>query len=87
MVFATPVGQLTQILESNLGYSFIKVVARRSGTNAPLAEVKTKIAGFLRDENEDNGREGAYQEDRQRARRSSSRVRLGMLPIRHSPSN
>ena len=53
MVFATPVGQLTEVLESNLGYSFIKVVARRGETNAPLSEVKAKIALFLLDENED----------------------------------
>lgn len=53
MVFATPAGQLTQILESNLGYSFIKVIARRGETIAPLAEVKAKIAMFILDENED----------------------------------
>jgi peptidyl-prolyl cis-trans isomerase C len=52
-VFATPVGQLTQIVESNLGYSFIKVVARRGETIAPLPEVKAKIAMFILDENED----------------------------------
>jgi parvulin-like peptidyl-prolyl isomerase len=53
MVFATPVGQLTQILESNLGYSFIKVVSRRGETVSPLSEVKAKIAMFILDENED----------------------------------
>ncbi len=53
MVFATPVGQLTQILESNLGYSFIKVISRRGETIAPLPEVKAKIAMFILDENED----------------------------------
>ncbi|HEV2170720.1 MAG TPA: peptidylprolyl isomerase, partial [Candidatus Binatus sp.] len=53
MIFATPVGQLTQIVESNLGYSFIKVVARRGETIAPLTEVKAKIAMFILDENED----------------------------------
>ncbi|MGB8411941.1 MAG: peptidylprolyl isomerase [Candidatus Binatus sp.] len=53
MVFATPVGQLTQILESNLGYSFIKVTSRRGETIAPLAEVKAKVAMFILDENED----------------------------------
>ena len=53
MVFATPVGQLTQILQSNLGYSFIKVVARRGETISPLPEVKAKIAMFILDENED----------------------------------
>jgi parvulin-like peptidyl-prolyl isomerase len=53
MVFGTPVGQLTQIVESNLGYSFIKVVSRRGGTISPLSEVKAKIALFILDENED----------------------------------
>ena len=53
MVFATAVGHLTQILESNLGYSFIKVTSRRGETISPLAEVKAKIAMFILDENED----------------------------------
>jgi len=53
MVFATPVGQLTQILESNLGYSFIKVTLRRGETIAPLTEVKAKVAMFILDQNED----------------------------------
>ena len=53
MVFATPVGHLTQIVESNLGYSFIKVISRRGETISPLSEVKAKVAMFLLDENED----------------------------------
>ena len=53
MVFATPVGHLTEILESNLGYSFIKVTSRRGETLSPLPEVKAKIAMFILDENED----------------------------------
>ncbi len=53
MVFATPVGHVTEILQSNLGYSFIKVVSRRGETIAPLPEVKAKIAMFILDENED----------------------------------
>ncbi|HYK65930.1 MAG TPA: peptidylprolyl isomerase [Patescibacteria group bacterium] len=53
LVFATPVGQLTEIVESNLGYSFIKVLSRRGETTAPLSEVKAKIAMFILDENED----------------------------------
>jgi len=52
-VFSTPVGHLTQIVESNLGYSFIKVTARRGETISPLPEVKAKIAMFILDENED----------------------------------
>jgi parvulin-like peptidyl-prolyl isomerase len=47
MVFATPVGQTTQIVESNLGYSFIKVTARRGETVSPLPEVRAKVAIFL----------------------------------------
>jgi len=44
MVFATPVGHTTQIVESNLGYSFIKVTARRGESISPLTEVKAKVA-------------------------------------------
>lgn len=53
MVFSTPVGHLTNILESNLGFSFIKVTARRGETLAPLSEVKAKIAMVLLNYNED----------------------------------
>ena len=53
VVFATPVGHLTQIVESNLGFSFIKIVARRGETISPLPEVKVKIQQFILDENED----------------------------------
>jgi peptidyl-prolyl cis-trans isomerase C len=52
-VFATPVGKLTQIFESNIGFSFIKVTARRGETYAPLGDVKAKIAMVLLDYNED----------------------------------
>lgn len=52
MVFATPVGQTTQIVESNLGYSFIKVTARRGESISPLTEVRAKVAIFLLDDNQ-----------------------------------
>jgi peptidyl-prolyl cis-trans isomerase C len=52
MVFSTPVGHLTGVLESNLGFSFIKVTARRGETIAPLREVKAKIAMVLLNFNE-----------------------------------
>ncbi|MGO9607775.1 MAG: peptidylprolyl isomerase [Candidatus Binataceae bacterium] len=52
-VFATPVGHLTQIIESNLGYSFIIVTERRGETYATLNEVKPKIAMVILDYNED----------------------------------
>jgi parvulin-like peptidyl-prolyl isomerase len=52
-VFATPVGKLTQIFESNIGFSFIKVTARRGETYQPLEVVKAKIAMVLLDYNED----------------------------------
>ncbi|MDB5107789.1 MAG: PpiC-type peptidyl-prolyl cis-trans isomerase [Candidatus Binatus sp.] len=53
MVFSTPVGHLTPIVESNLGFSFIKVTARRGETIAPLKEMKAKVAMVLLDYNED----------------------------------
>jgi parvulin-like peptidyl-prolyl isomerase len=53
MVFATPVGHTTQIVESSLGYSFIKVTARRGESISPLPEVKAKVAMFILDGNQD----------------------------------
>jgi parvulin-like peptidyl-prolyl isomerase len=53
LVFATPVGRLTPIIESNIGYSFIKVTARRGTTYSTLAEVKPKIAMVILDYNQD----------------------------------
>lgn len=52
-VFATPVGHLTEIFESNLGYSFIKVTARQGEDFATMKEVQPKIAMVLLDFNED----------------------------------
>jgi parvulin-like peptidyl-prolyl isomerase len=54
MVFSTPVGGLTPIVESNIGYSFIKVISRRGETYAPLTEVKAKIALVLLDYSEED---------------------------------
>jgi parvulin-like peptidyl-prolyl isomerase len=53
MVFATPVGHTTQIVESNLGYSFIKVTARRGESISPLTEVRAKVAMFLLNANQE----------------------------------
>jgi len=53
LVFSTPVGHLTQIIESNMGYSFIKVTERRGETYSTLNEVKPKIAMVMLDYNED----------------------------------
>jgi parvulin-like peptidyl-prolyl isomerase len=54
MVFATPVGHTTEVIESNIGYSFIKVLSRQGETYAPLGEVKAKIAMTLLDYNEED---------------------------------
>ncbi|HVA80486.1 MAG TPA: peptidylprolyl isomerase [Candidatus Binataceae bacterium] len=51
-VFATPAGHLTDIFESNLGYSFIKVTERRGETFATLKEAQPKIAIVLLDYNQ-----------------------------------
>ena len=54
LVFSTPVGQISQVIESNLGYSFIKVISRQGETYAPLSEVKAKIAIMLLDYKEED---------------------------------
>ena len=53
MVFSTPVGHLTPIIDSNLGDSFIKVTERRGETYSTPNEVKPKIAMVMLDYNED----------------------------------
>jgi PPIC-type PPIASE domain len=52
MVFSTPVGQLTQIVESSLGFSFIKITARQGETYYSLQDMKSKIAMALREFNQ-----------------------------------
>lgn len=54
LVFSTPVGHTTQVIESNIGYSFIKVLSRQGETYAPLGEVKAKIAMTMLDYNEED---------------------------------
>lgn len=54
LVFSTPVGGVSQIIESNLGYSFIKVISRQGETYAPFSEVKAKIAIMLLDYKEED---------------------------------
>jgi parvulin-like peptidyl-prolyl isomerase len=53
LAFSTPVGHVSTILESNIGFSFLKVTDRRGATYAPLSSVKSKIAMVLLDYNED----------------------------------
>ena len=53
LAFGTPVGQVSSILQSNLGFSFLKVTDRRGATYAPLSAVKAKIAMVLLDYNEE----------------------------------
>jgi peptidyl-prolyl cis-trans isomerase C len=53
LAFATPVGQVSTILQSNLGFSFLKVTDRRGASYAPLTAVKAKIAMVLLDYNQE----------------------------------
>jgi len=52
-VLSTQVGHLTNVIESNLGYSFIKVTERRGETYSSLDQVKPKIAMVLLNFNEE----------------------------------
>jgi parvulin-like peptidyl-prolyl isomerase len=47
LAFATPVGGVSQIVESNLGFSFLKVTEKRGVSYAPLSSVHAKIALVL----------------------------------------
>ena len=51
--FNTPAGKISDVIESNLGYSFMKVVSRRGVTYQSLKEVKPKIAMVLLEYNQD----------------------------------
>ena len=46
-IFDAPVGHLTPIIQSNIGFSFIKVTGRRGTSYASLSEVKPRIAMVL----------------------------------------
>jgi peptidyl-prolyl cis-trans isomerase C len=53
LAFSTPVGQVSAVLESNIGFSFLKVTDRRGASYAPLSSVKAKIALVLLDFNQE----------------------------------
>ncbi len=53
LAFSTPVGHVSSILQSNIGFSFLKVTDRRGASYAPLSAVKAKIAMVLLDFNEE----------------------------------
>jgi parvulin-like peptidyl-prolyl isomerase len=53
LAFSTPVGKESTILQSNLGFSFLKVTDRRGASYAPLSAVKAKIAMVLLDYNQE----------------------------------
>ncbi len=53
LVFETPVGGITPVVESNLGFSFLKVTEKRGVIYAPLKEVHAKIAVVLMQYNQE----------------------------------
>ncbi|HUO04695.1 MAG TPA: peptidylprolyl isomerase [Candidatus Binataceae bacterium] len=53
LVFDAPVGSLTPVIQSELGYSFIKIDARSGGIKMDFPEAKAKIALFLLGYNQD----------------------------------
>ena len=52
IAYATGTGHLSEIIASNLGYSFMKVTDRRGATYASLKEVQPKIALVILDYNQ-----------------------------------
>ena len=53
LAFSTPVGQVSSVLQSNIGFSFLKVTDRRGASYASLTSVKAKIALVLLDYNQE----------------------------------
>jgi len=53
LAFSTPVGQVSSVLQSNIGFSFLKVTDRRGASYAPFTSVKAKIALVLLDFNQE----------------------------------
>jgi parvulin-like peptidyl-prolyl isomerase len=66
--FSTPVGKLSEIIESSLGYSFMKVTSRRGVTYQTLSEVKPKIAMVLLEYNQDQAVKALLKRLAQRAK-------------------
>lgn len=48
-LFGLPVGQLSQIIETNWGYHIIRVVERKEATRTPFVEAQVKIRDTIRD--------------------------------------
>ena len=53
LAFSTPRGQISPIVESNLGFSFLKVTDVRGASYAPIKDVHSKIAMVLLQYNEE----------------------------------
>ncbi len=53
LAFSTPVGGVSSIVQSNLGFSFLKVTDRRGASYAPFTSAKAKIAMVLLDYNQE----------------------------------
>lgn len=53
LAFSTPVGQVSTVLQSSLGFSFLKVTDRRGASYAPLSSAKAKVAMVLLDFNQE----------------------------------
>jgi parvulin-like peptidyl-prolyl isomerase len=51
--FSTPTGGLSQIIASNIGYSFMKITDRRGATYLPFKDARSKIALVILDYNQD----------------------------------
>jgi foldase protein PrsA len=53
LAFSTPVGHVSNILQSSLGFSFLKVTDQRGASYAPFSSVKARIAMVLLDFNQE----------------------------------
>lgn len=66
--FSTKVGQLSDLLASNIGYSFMKVTDKRGATYSPLKDVRQKIALVLLNYHQDDAVKALLRELRKSAK-------------------
>jgi parvulin-like peptidyl-prolyl isomerase len=66
--FTTPVGKLSDVLASNIGYSFMKITDRRGATYLPFKDVKSKIALVLQSYKQDDVVKGLVRKLRKEAK-------------------
>ena len=65
--FSLPLGEVSEIIECDIGFSIIKVEGRKEARTIPLEEVEARITAGLREEKFRQEMDKYYRELRQKA--------------------